>query len=172
MPEFYIKKGLADVELKNWIELNKDEPFVRVNIEVESSHARLRRSFHVLLTEWFKSGEWSCDGQEIHTIDRFKDYYKYVGCDYTGIGYSYLGEKFLDVYENKVLIKKSLDLLWESYPNPTVKHIKPIPYSWTKMSKAQKSNTLDILLTEIRLSMTNNQKVLSWVAKITHEIGE
>ncbi len=171
MPEFYIKKGLADVDLKTWIEEHKDEPFVRVNIEVESKHDRLRRSFHVLLKEWFNSGEWSCNGAEIHTLEKFKDYYKYVGCDYVAAGYGYNGDVFTDIIDEvtEEIEESALEQLNKIYPDAPPNRIRVIPKSWTKMNKEQKSNALNILLTEIRLSMTNNQKVLEWVAKITKE---
>jgi len=168
MPEFYIKKGLADVELKNWIELNKDEPFVRVNIEVESSHAKLRRSFHGLLDDWFDSGEWSCNGAEIYTMKRFKDYYKYHGCDYVPVGYTFNGEEFLIDTKKKETHLHTLERLYKCYPD--AQGVKPLVKSWKFMNKKQKSKALNLLLTEIKYSMTNNQKVLKRVAEITGEI--
>ena len=159
MPTFYIKKGLADVELKNWIELNKDEPFVRVDIEIESPHERLRRSFHALLREWFNCGEWSANGTEIYTYDKLRDYYKLVGCDMKPAKYVYRNDKF-----------DTLDLLVESYPDYTKGFIGLEPKSWNDMTKKEKSKSLDSVLTEIRYSMTSNKSVLEWVAKITGDI--
>ena len=156
MPEFYIKKGLADTDLKAWIKEHETEPFIRVNIEVESSHARLRRSFMGLTTHFFESGEWSCNGAEINSLEKFKNYYKFAGCDYTPNGYIYKGDRF-----------ETLEKLHEAYDYIVVKEfIRPDVKSWTKMTKKEKTSCIDILLTEIKLSMTNNQEVLSWVAKI------
>ena len=167
MPEFYIKKGLAEKALKDWIEEHKDEPFVRVNIEVESTHERLRRSFHVLLKEWFKSGEWSCNGAEIYTFKRFRDYYKYEGCDRQPVGFSYRGEEFLKEKGEDIIY--TLDRLKSCFPGANNEEIKPIVKSWIKMTKKEKSKSLDLLFTEIRHSMTTNSKVLEWVAKISHD---
>lgn len=156
MPEFYIKKGLSTPDLKQWIADHAEEPFLRVNIEIESSHERLRRSFHALLKEWFCCGEWSANGSEIYTYEKLRDYYKLMGCDRKPAKYIYNNDKF-----------DSLELLVESYPNYTNGYIGMEPKSWVNMNKREKSTALNILLTEIRLSMTNNQKVLEWVAKIT-----
>ena len=156
MPRFYIKKGLATPELKDYIQDNKEEPFLRVDIEIESDHERLRRSFHVLLKAWFNCGEWSCNGAEINSLEKFKNYYKFAGCDYTPNGYIYKGDRF-----------DSLEKLHEAYDYVVVKEfIRPDVKSWTKMTKKEKTSCIDILLTEIKLSMTNNQEVLNWVAKI------
>lgn len=159
MPEFYIKKGLADKALKDWIGEHKEEPFIRVSIEVESSHERLRRSFHVLLKAFFESGEWSCNGAEIHSLEKFKDYYKLQGCDMKPAYYLFNNDKF-----------KTLEDMATAYPNYKGGFIGLEPKSWTNMTKKEKSSALNLLLTEIRLSMTNNQKVLEWVAKITGDI--
>jgi hypothetical protein len=157
MPRFYIKKGLATPELKEWIATNKDEPFLRVDIEIESDHERLRRSFHVLLKAWFNSGEWSCNGSEINSLEKFKDYYKFAGCDFKANGYIYKGDRF-----------DTLEKLHEAYDYVVVKEfIRPEVKSWTKMSKKEKSSCIDLLLTEIKLSYTNNQEVLNWVDKIS-----
>ncbi len=158
MPEFYIKKGLADVELKNWIEQHKDEPFVRVNIEVESKHDRLRRSFHALIREWFICGEWSANGDKIRTYEALRDYYKLQGCG--GIPEWYKFGKFNT--KNREEITNHLEPQYHRF-------IVEDPKSWSDMTKKEKSTALDLLLTEIRHSMTNNQKVLEWVAKITKE---
>lgn len=158
MPEFYIKKGLADVDLKQWLEDNQDEPFVRVSVEVESSHERLRRSFHVLTRYWFDSGEWSCNGHDIRSIKKFRLYYKMEGCDGVPDEYTYNNDGF-----------KTIDDLLKAYPDAVPSHVGR-EKSWTTMNKLQKSIALNVLLTEIKLSMTNNQKVLEWVAKITGDI--
>ncbi len=158
MPEFYIKKGLADVELKEWIKEHADEPFVRVNIEVESSHDRLRRSFHVLTRHWFDSGEWSCNGSDIRSLYKLRLYYKLEGCEAKPDKYIYNNDEF-----------SCVDELVVAYPDFDVTNVGRRK-SWTKMNKKQKSLALNILLTEIKLSMTNNQKVLEWVAKITGDI--
>jgi hypothetical protein len=161
MPEFYIKKGLADVLLTDWIAAHTDEPFIRVNIEVESSHERLRRSFHGLLLDWFNCGEWSCNGAEIHTMEKFKNYYKLAACNNKPLYYIYKNDKF-----------KTINDLVDAYPKPEY-HMFDIglePKSWTKMTKKEKSNALNILLTEIKYSMTNDQKVLKRVAEITGDL--
>ncbi|MCP4323013.1 MAG: hypothetical protein GY787_14440 [Alteromonadales bacterium] len=156
MPEFYIKKGLADVELKNWITDHKDEPFVKVDIDIESSHERLRRSFHGLLRDWFDSGEWSANGERIKTIEALRDYYKLEGC--SGVPEWYRFGKF-----NTKVREEITDYIAPEYHRFIVED----PKSWTKMNKKQKSNSLNLLLTEIKHSMTNNQKVLKRVAEIT-----
>ena len=160
MPEFYIKKGLADVELKNWIELNKDEPFVRVNIEVESSHERLRRSFHGLLLDWFNSGEWSCNGSDIRSYTKFRNYYKLAGCDNVPAYYIYKSNYFKTTEELKANIDEDFN----------IKNVSLEPRGWNDMTKKQKSNALNVLLTEIKYSMSNDQKVLKRVAEITGDI--
>lgn len=158
MPEFYIKKGLADTELKEWIEANKDEPFIRVSVEIESTHERLRRSFHVLLKSFFSTGEWSCSGAEIHTLEKFKNYYKLQGCDMKPQYYLYNNDKFA-----------TLEELYNAYDNVDNKRIGLEPKSWVKMTKKEKCSALDLLLKEIDLCMTNNQEVLLWVYKIKHD---
>jgi len=155
----YIKKGLAASALKDWIEANKDEPFVRVSVEIESTHERLRRSFHGLLLDWFNSGEWSCNGATIFTMEKFRNYYKYAGCNFKPIGYSIRGEEF-----------QGLEELYKCYPKAKVENINPVVKSWVKMNKKEKSNALNVLLTEIKLSMTNDQQVLKRVAEITGDI--
>jgi len=160
MPEFYIKKGLADAALKQWIQDHKDEPFVRVNIEVESSHERLRRSFHVLLREWFNSGEWSCNGADIRSHEKFRNYYKLAGCDNKPAYYIYKS----NYYKTTEELKQNID------SDFNIKNVSVEPKSWNDMSKKEKSRSIDVLLTEIKYSMTNNQKVLEWVAKITGDI--
>jgi len=160
MPIFYIKKGLADIKLKNWIEANKNEPFVRVEIEVESSHERLRRSFHGLLLDWFNSGEWSCNGSDIRSYEKFRNYYKLSGCDNKPAYYIYKS----NYYKTTEELKQNLDIDFN------IKNVSVEPKSWNDMSKKQKSKALNVLLTEIRMSMTNNQKVLKRVAEITGDI--
>jgi hypothetical protein len=159
MPEFYIKKGLADVELKNWIEENKDEPFVRVNIEVESKHDRLRRSFHALIREWYMCGEWSANGSDIRCYEKLRNYYKLAGCDNKPAYYIYKN----NYYKTTEELKSNID------SDFNIKYVIVEPKSWTDMTKKEKSTALDLLLTEIRHSMTNNQKVLYWVQAITKE---
>ena len=144
---------------KNWIEEHKNEPFVRVNIEVESSHDRLRRSFHALIREWFNSGEWSANCEKIKTYEALRDYYKLQGCD--GKPEWYRFGKYNS--KNKEDISKYLA---EEYHRFIVED----PKSWVDMNKKQKSRALDCLLTEIKYSMCNNQKVLEWVAKVTGDI--
>jgi len=162
LPEFYIKKGLADSALKDWIEEHKSEPFVRVNIEVESKHDRIRRSFHALIREWFLSGEFSANGSDIRSYEKLRNYYKLAGCDNKPEYYIYKSNYYKTTEELKANIDADFN----------INHVSIEPKSWTDMTKKQKSLALDTLLTEIRMSMTNNQKVLSWVQKITHEVGE
>lgn len=158
MPKFYIKKGLADVELKNWINEHKNEPFIRVDIEIESSHERLRRSFHGLLSDWWNSGEWSAGGNDFKTEFRFRNYYKFIGTDLKVVKWLYQGEE----YKTKDEMLSMIDL--DTFD---IKNVTKLPKSWNDMSKKQKSKTLECLLTEIKYSMTNNQKVLKRVAEIT-----
>lgn len=162
MPEFYIKKGLADSALKDWIKEHQEEPFVRVNIEVESSHERLRRSFHCLLGAVHESGEHNIevDGERIVTVDDLKNYYKLHGCD--GKAEWYRIKKFR--MKNREELEK---LVLKKYGNFYLQFIVEDAKSWNKMSKKQKSKALNHLLTNIKYSMTNNQKVLEWVYKIT-----
>ncbi len=159
MPEFYIKKGLADVLLTEWIAEHVDEPFIRVNIEVESKHDRLRRSFHALIREWFNSGEFSANCEKIKTYEALRDYYKLEGCE--GVPEWYRFGKYNT--KNKEDITKHLDPDYHRF-------IVEDPKSWKGMSKAEKSRALNCLLTEIKMSMCNNEKVLEWVYKITHDI--
>lgn len=159
MPEFYIKKGLADVDLKQWLEENKDEPFIRVSVEVESSHDKLRRSFHALLDAWFTSGEWSCNGSEIKSYEKFRNYYKLAGCNNKPKYYVFKNDKF-----------KTLEELTEAYPQNNYSYIGLEPKGWEEMTKKQKSISLDVLLSEIKYSMTNNIKVMEWVSKISGDI--
>lgn len=160
MPEFYIKKGLADSDLKNWITEHQEEPFIRVNIEVESSHERLRRSFHGLLLDWFNCGEWSCNGSDIRSYEKFRNYYKLAGCDNKPAFYIYKSNYYKTTEELKANIDDDFD----------IKNVSLEPRSWNDMTKKQKSNALNILLNEIRFSMTNDQKVLKRVAEITGDI--
>lgn len=160
MPRFYIKKGLADIELKQWIEANKNEPFVRVEIEIESSHERLRRSFHGLLLDWYNSREWSCNGSDIRSYEKFRNYYKLAGCDNKPAYYIYKSNYFKTLED----LKANIDVDFN------IKNVSIEPKSWNDMSKKQKSNALNVLLTEIRYSMTNDQKVLKRVAEITGDI--
>jgi len=160
MPEFYIKKGLADVLLTEWIKEHQDEPFIRVNIEVESSHERLRRSFHGLLLDWFNSGEWSCNGSDIRSYTKFRNYYKLAGCDNIPAFYIYKS----NYYKTPDELKKNIDADFN------INNVSLEPRSWNDMTKKQKSNALNILLTEIRYSMTNDQKVLKRVAEITGDL--
>jgi hypothetical protein len=160
MPEFYIKKGLADVELKNWIELNKDEPFVRVDIEVESTHERLRRSFHALIREWFKSGEYSANGADIRSYEKLRNYYKLLGCDNKPAFYIYKN----NYYKSREDLKNNID------DDFNIKYVTVEPRHWEDMTRKQKSLALDGLLTEIKMSMSNNNKVMEWVYKITSDI--
>ena len=160
MPEFYIKKGLATPELKQWISDHQEEPFLRVNIEVESSHERLRRSFHGLLLDWFNSGEWSCNGSDIRSYTKFRNYYKLAGCDNVPAYYIYKSNYFKTTEELKANIDEDFN----------IKNVSLEPRSWNDMTKKQKSNALNVLLTEIKYSMTNNQKVLKRVSEITGDI--
>lgn len=155
MPEWILKGGeKPPKDMVNFLAENR-ENYLRINMEVESSHERLRRSFHVLLKAFFESGEWSCNGAEIHSLEKFKDYYKLNGCDMKPAYYLFNNDKF-----------KSLVELAAAYPDYRGGFIGLEPKSWTKMTKKEKSNALNLLLTEIRLSMTNSQKVLEWSAKI------
>ena len=158
MPRFYIKKGLATPELKEYIQANKDEPFLRVDIEIETDHERLRRSFHALIKAWFKSGEYSANLEKIKTYEALRDYYKLQGCD--GVPEWYRFGKYNT--KDKTEITNHLEPMYHRF-------IVEDPKSWSKMTKKEKSNCLDILLTEIRHSMTNNQDVLNWVDKINGE---
>lgn len=159
MVEFVLKGGdKPPREMVDFLEENRGD-YLRITLEVESSHERLRRSFHALLREWFFCGEWSANGSEIYTYEKLRDYYKLMGCDRKPAKYVYNNDKF-----------DTLELLVESYPNYTSGYIGLEPKSWTKMNKREKSLALNILLTEIRLSMTNNQKVLEWVNKISGDI--
>ncbi len=165
MAEFFIKKGLADVELKNWIKEHKDEPFVRVNIEVESSHERLRRSFHCLLEAVHKSGEHNIevDGERIVTVEDLKNYYKLQGCD--GKAEWYRFKKFR-TKDKEWLVNAIQSKYGEQYLSFIIEDAR----SWKVMNKKQKTKALDRLFTDIKYSMTNNQKVLEWVAKIKGDI--
>jgi len=156
MPEFYIKKGLADVELKNWIELNKDEPFIRVNIEIEATHERLRRSFHALIREWFKSGEYSANGADIRSYQKLRNYYKLEGCQGKPDWYVYRN----NYYKTSAELKENIDADFN------INDVNTEPRHWEDMTRKQKSLALDTLLTEIKMSLCNNQKVLEWVYKI------
>ena len=160
MAEFYIKKGLADVELKNWIELNKDEPFIRVDIEIEATHERLRRSFHALIREWFKSGEYSANGSDIRSYEKLRNYYKLSGCDNKPAFYIYKN----NYYKSREELKDNIDDDFD------IKFVTVEPRHWEDMTRKQKSPALDTLLTEIKMSLCNNQKVLEWVYKITQDI--
>jgi len=160
MPEFYIKKGLATPELKQWISDHQEEPFLRVNIEVESSHERLRRSFHGLLLDWFNSGEWSCNGSDIRSYTKFRNYYKLAGCDNVPAFYIYKSNYFKTTEELKANIDEGFN----------IKNVSLEPRSWNDMTKKQKSNALNVLLTEIKYSMSNDQKVLKRVSEITGDI--
>ena len=160
MPEFYIKKGLATPELKQWISDHQEEPFLRVNIEIESSHERLRRSFHGLLLDWFNSGEWSCNGSDIRSYTKFRNYYKLAGCDNVPAYYIYKSNYFKTTEE----LKSNIDADFN------IKNVSLEPRSWNDMTKKQKSNALNVLLTEIKYSMSNDQTVLKRVAEITGDI--
>ncbi len=168
MPEWTIKKGMASVEIKDYLATLTDEDYIRINIELESNHERLRRSFHGLLDDWFESGEWSCNGSEIYTMKRFRDYYKYEGCNKIPVGYTFNGEEFLYSKKKGETHLNALERLYKCYPN--ARDIKPVVKSWKLMGKKEKSNALNLLLTEIRYSMTNNQAVLKRVAEITGDI--
>ena len=171
MPEWVIKKGMASVEVKDYLATLKDEDYIRISIEVESSHERLRRSFHGLLDDWFECGEWSCNGAEIYTMKRFKEYYKYHGCDYIPIGYTFRGEEYKPDKKKKETLDDALMKLLNDFPEAKgSKDLKPLVKSWKYMNKKQKSKALNLLLTEIKLSMTSNQKVLKRVAEITGDI--
>lgn len=160
MPEWTIKKGMASIEIKDYLASLKDEDYIRISIELESSHERLRRSFHVLLREWFNSGEWSCNGSDIKTYEKFRNYYKLMGCDNKPAHYIYKSNYFKTIEE----LKDNIDLDFN------IKFVSVEPKSWIDMTKKEKSKALDCLLTEIKYSMTSNQKVLEWKAKIEGDI--
>ena len=160
MPSFIMKNGKATPELKEWLEAHKDEPFIRCDVEIESKHDRLRRSFHALIRAWFLSGEFSVqhNGKEVSSYEQLRDYYKLCGCD--GVPEWY---RFGSYYtKNREEISKHIEPNYHRF-------IVEDPKSWVDMSKKQKSKALQILLTEINLSQCNNQDVLSWVSKITKE---
>ena len=160
MPEFYIKKGLADVLLTDWIAAHTDEPFIRVNIEVESSHERLRRSFHALIREWFNSGEYSANGSDIRSYEKLRNYYKLMGCDNKPAFYIYKN----NYYKTREELKANID------DDFNINYVIVEPRHFEDMTKKQKSLALDALLTEIKMSMCNNQKVMEWVYKISGDI--
>ena len=159
MPTFILKgKDKPPQEMIDFLQENRED-YLRIDIEVETSHERLRRSFHALINAWFDSGEWSANGTaEIYCYDRLRDYYKYQGCQ-KFIGYRYKKNNF-----------KTLEELFDKYPTAEKEHIDPIVKSWTDMTKKEKRTALDCVLTEIRYSKTSNRKVLEWVAKITGDI--
>lgn len=132
---------------------------LKISIEVESSHERLRRSFHALIKEWYKSGEWSANGEKIKTYEGLRDYYKLMGCDGKPEWYRIGKFNTKDCEE----IKKHLPKEYHHF-------IVEEPKSWSDMTKQEKRNSLDILLTEIKMSMTSNKKVLEWVYKIQGDI--
>lgn len=160
MPEFILKGGdKPPKEMVDFLAENRGD-YLRISLEVESSHDRLRRSFHALIREWFDCGEFSANGHDVKTYGKLRDYYKFEGTDYKVDKYVYRSNEYDSVDE---MVEKELD-------NFNMNYVSVKPKSWKDMTKKEKSNALNCLLTEIRLSMCNNQKVLSWVAKITGDI--
>ena len=157
MPKFYIKKGLATPELKQYIEDNKDEPFIRVDIEVESTHERLRRSFHGLLLDVVKSGEHNIEveGNRIVTFYDLKNYYKILGCD--GIPEYYRFKKYTTKDGDKLR-----SMIIERFGHDYLEFIVEEAKSWNGMSKKAKSKALNFLLTDINYKsyLTRSQRIL------------
>lgn len=156
MPEFYIKKGLADVLLTEWIKEHQSEPFIRVNIEVESPKKRLQGAFHALLKAWYNSGEYSV---EVKTEEKLKRYYKFVGCNWEVDYYMYKGEEYKDSSK-----------LFDDYPNAEINDITKFPRHFMSMTKKQICGALDGMIVDINNSRTNNQKVLYSLSLITNDV--
>jgi len=159
MPNFVLKgTGQPPKEMVNYLHENAQETLY-VTIEIESTQERLRRSFHALIRAWFESGEWSANGEKIKTYEALRNYYKLEGCG--GIP---------EWYRFGNYNTKNIEEITRHLPNEYTGFIVKDPKSWNDMTKKEKRLALETLLTEIRYSMTNNKKVLEWVAKITGDI--
>ncbi len=165
MPEFILKGG--DKPPKEMVEFLQDnrEDYLRVNIEVESSHERLRRSFHGLLQDVVASGEHNIEveGNRIVTFYDLKNHYKIIGCD--GKPEYYRFKKYTTTDGDGLR-----EMVVKRFGNDYLEFIVEEAKSWKVMSKRAKSRALNALLTDINYSMTNNQKVLKRVAEITGDI--
>ena len=160
MPSYVLKGGeKPPIEMVNYLQENR-ENYLRITLEVEGSHDRLRRSFHALVKAWFDSGEFSANGSDIRSYEKLRNYYKLEGCENVPEFYIYKN----NYYKTREDLKNNID---EDF---NIKYVIVEPKSWTDMTKKEKSKALDCLLTEIRMSSTSNQNVLSWVNKIQGDI--
>ena len=161
MPEFILKGGdKPPKEMVDFLAENRDD-YLRITLEIESTHERLQRSFHGLLLDWWNSGEWSAGGNDFKTFFRFRNYFKFVGTDLKVVAWLYQGEE----YKTKDEMLSKIDV-----NDFRMKDVTKLPKHWNDMSKKQKSKTLECLISEIKHSMTNNQKVLKRLAEITGDI--